>query len=715
MRLNNSIIKLNQLPLKRSLYLSCLLIMAGFFVSCTSSTKEGQLVNLKDQSVLQNIKSFHGADVELVESDAGNVLRFISREVNPVPTLVVYQGKHKWNLSKYKYLSMDINNPSKEDILVECRPVEEGWFGCGQIIPAGKTRTLRTFITRTDYPEHIQKAFIAMNGLPGGLVSMFFNVHPDSINRFSVVMISPEKGAQIEIKNIRGEGTVEMISEKMLNESYFPMIDSLGQFKHKDWVGKTTSVKALKEVEALELKDIEENKTPAQWNQYGGWLGGPILKATGHFRTEKIENKWWLVDPEGRLFWSHGMGTVDLDGYTTPITDREHYFENLPDTVKYKRFYGIETYNPKGYYKGKTIQVFSHYRWNAFQKFGEQWREKSIERAHTRLRSWGQNTIGGWSAPEVYQKSITPYTTTLELRSAPIEGSEGQWGKFPDPYHPSLPNEIKESIIINKASVSDPFCIGYFVDNELSWGDKAYLARAVISSPAHQPAKKVMAMWLKERYTTVEALNTAWKTSFTNWNDFLTSTQVPEIESEDFVKFTERLTTDYFRVIQKTLREVAPDKLYLGCRFDFHFYPSEDVSYNWLIKIAAQYCDVVSFNRYRYSAIDLVPADADKPVMIGEWHVGALDRGMLHFSLRFAEDQNHRAELYKHYLVSCLKNPHIVGAHWFEYIDEAVTGRFDGENYNTGFLDVCDRPYAEMVKASREIGSSMYEVRRQSH
>ena len=149
----------------------------------------------------------------------------------------------------------------------------------------------------------------------------------------------------------------------------------------------------------------------------------------------------------------------------------------------------------------------------------------------------------------------------------------------------------------------------------------------------------------------------------------------------------------------------------MGCRFDFHYYPVEDTTGAWAVRIAAKYCDIVSFNRYRYSAIDLVPAGADKPVIIGEWHMGALDRGMLHFSLRFTDDQKNRAEMYEYYIKTCLKNPYIVGAHWFEYGGEPTLGRFDGENYNTGFLDVCDNPYPEMIEASRKIGKSIYEFR----
>ena len=39
----------------------------------------------------------------------------------------------------------------------------------------------------------------------------------------------------------------------------------------------------------------------------------------------------------------------------------------------------------------------------------------------------------------------------------------------------------------------------------------------------------------------------------------------------------------------------------------------------------------------------------------------------------------------------------MVGAHWFQWLDEPVTGRMDGENYNIGMVDVTDLTYTGMI------------------
>ena len=99
------------------------------------------------------------------------------------------------------------------------------------------------------------------------------------------------------------------------------------------------------------------------------------------------------------------------------------------------------------------------------------------------------------------------------------------------------------------------------------------------------------------------------------------------------------------------------------------------------------------------------------PLIIGEFHFGALDRGLFHPGLRPAVTQKHRAELFRSYIEGALKNPFIVGAHWFQFHDEPTSGRFDGENYQIGLTDICDTPYPEMVRAARLVGRELYRIR----
>jgi hypothetical protein len=54
-------------------------------------------------------------------------------------------------------------------------------------------------------------------------------------------------------------------------------------------------------------------------------------------------------------------------------------------------------------------------------------------------------------------------------------------------------------------------------------------------------------------------------------------------------------------------------------------------------------------------------------------------------------NERERGIAYRYYMEQMASMPSFVGAHWFAWVDEPVTGRMDGENYSFGYLDVTDR------------------------
>lgn len=245
-----------------------------------------------------------------------------------------------------------------------------------------------------------------------------------------------------------------------------------------------------------------------------------------------------------------------------------------------------------------------------------------------------------------------------------------------------------------------------FVDNELGWGDEWSLAKAALESPADQAAKQAFLDDLREKYGTIQKLNEAWGVDHPSWEALAACRQAPEglQAKQDLGAFYSRIAEAYFRHCREAVKQVAPRNLYLGCRFA------------WVndrgARAAAKYCDVIGYNLYRDSVADFqLPAGVDKPVIIGEFHFGALDRGMFHTGLRPTTSQQDRAQAYRDYVTEALKNPVFVGSHWFQYGDQATTGRGDGENYQIGLVDICDRPYPETIEAVRQIGTSLYALR----
>ncbi len=162
---------------------------------------------------------------------------------------------------------------------------------------------------------------------------------------------------------------------------------------------------------------------------------------------------------------------------------------------------------------------------------------------------------------------------------------------------------------------------------------------------------------------------------------------------------------EYFKRTREAVKEFDKGLLYLGCRFAGNGRP-------WAVKACAKYADVVSFNIYTDTLADWrLPDGLDAPVLIGEFHFGAHDRGLFGSGLVNAGSQEGRAAALKAYVESALRNPQIVGVHWHQFSDQATSGRFDGEHFQVGWTDICDRPYPETVRALREVGYPLYETR----
>ena len=490
-------------------------------------------------------------------------------------------------------------------------------------------------------------------------------------------------------------------------EPFFPFIDSFGQYKHKDWPGKVHSLAELQARRTTEAAELAAQPGPTNWDEYGGWNGGPRRTATGFFRTEKVDGKWWLVDPAGNLFWSHGIDCVRLLD-ATPIAERETWFDDLPaDSAATHEFFGRH-FALKGHYAGHEVATFNFAGLNLQRKYGPEWRQVYPAVAHQRLRSWGLNTIGNWSDPDICRQHRTPYTDTISSSGATmITGSTGYWGKFPDVFAASFAATLRRAMASKSAtSANDPWCLGYFSDNEMSWGDATALAQAALQSPPDQAAKLEFLRVLQAKYVNIGALNAVWGTHHASWDALLASRLAPDKQKAqvDLTAFEEKLAATYFHSVREAIKSVAPHQLYLGCRFAAVNDP--------VAQAAAKDCDVVSYNLYRRTIADFQFPGGDKPLLVGEFHFGALDRGLFHTGLVPVENQRARAAAYLDYVRGALRHPEFVGTHWFQWHDEPTLGRvYDEENYQIGFVDEADTPYAETIAASRELGQEIYPTR----
>lgn len=265
----------------------------------------------------------------------------------------------------------------------------------------------------------------------------------------------------------------------------------------------------------------------------------------------------------------------------------------------------------------------------------------------------------------------------------------------------------------------NPWCVGVFIDNEKSFGRSesnearyGIVIHTLKRDGEEVPTKAAFTALMKEKYEDIAALNRVWGTEISSWDDFddgIDSTIRNDAQLADYSAMLYHYGEQYFRIVNNALDKHMPNHMYLGARFPDWGKPME------IVKAAAQHVDVMSYNVYKEGIHPQSWAfleEVDMPSIIGEFHFGARDNGLFHPGLIQAATQADRAKMYKDYMHSVIDNPYFVGAHWFQYMDSPISGRaYDGENYNVGFVNVTDTPYAPMVEAAREIHTSMYSRR----
>jgi hypothetical protein len=159
----------------------------------------------------------------------------------------------------------------------------------------------------------------------------------------------------------------------------------------------------------------------------------------------------------------------------------------------------------------------------------------------------------------------------------------------------------------------------------------------------------------------------------------------------------------FFKMVKEELTGHAPRTLYLGCRFNTA--PVE------VVTKLAEYADAISINDYSYRPNLGLARAVDKPVLLTEFHFANISGNNLGGGLRSAADGVQMGRLFRSFVEAAATHPRIVGTHWFQWNDQNVTGRHDGENYNVGFFDVADKPNGELVRAAEASGRALYQRR----
>ena len=608
------------------------LFLIGLFLNYSfwSFSYEKELIDISNSNTLNNIV-IHSGEVEIIFDEGMHRIKVSATKNNSTRFSIFLPNEHK-NLKDYVNITVDFENPTSHQsfcrmLIKDHRTEDDSWYrpnlSHNAWINPNEVRKFDALLVRHKYinkenvPSYINY-FPKMHGIPHAQMLVWFGVDVSNIQEIIFELQPKDVDQTLYINNI---SATRRASPQLLEkdpEKFFPFIDRYGQYIHEDWPGKISNDNDLIRMRIAEENDLKRHPKPLYFNEFGGWDSGPTFTSTGHFYVKKINDKWWFVDPKGKLFWSFGSTGIGYQESRIALTEKKHFYKDMPslnDPI-YGKFYrrGGESYK-----MGDDV---------LYKKYGKDYLNKykirSLERAH----SWGLNTCGGWSkAANNQPKNLRmPYTKELWVNGrklAPIY-------KLVDPFEKNFSLWVENAVKSTGEMIDDPYCIGYFCNNEIHWGkNPVAVVRDIYNCDISVASKKEL-------------------------DDFLAAKNIDikDATNEQLLSFYSYLLETYYKKCRDAIKKIAPNKLYLGSRLHDGALRKEAFS------AAAKYCDVVSVNVYEKDVKEFnVRDDRDKPFftddvpfLVGEFDFGALDRGKFFTGIGFAADQRNRGECLKYFI-----------------------------------------------------------------
>jgi hypothetical protein len=452
-------------------------------------------------------------------------------------------------------------------------------------------------------------------------------------------------------------GTINGFAQNKVDANGYHLVDARANADSKNW--KTYAAKTVDKLPGFVMA-----KEPSL-DIYGGWQINQS-KATGFFRVEQKQNRWWIIDPLGHPFIHQGVAVfragsseAQLAAMKSKYGSEENWVNQESDYLRENGFNGVGAWSAADLIKGSKkplvytviINPMGNYKSDHIKKYG------------------GKYEMAGWQGYRydlamVFDSEFDAY---LEKAVAPI---------------------VKY--------VNDKFLLGYFTDNELPWKNDAldrhlkYLGK---EEAGYLAAKK----WLDQRKGK--------------------DATIEDINEEDRLAFTGFYFETYLKKVATAIRKLDPNHLYLGCRFN---QSAEELNNPEIFKIAGKYMDIVSINHYRKWEPDQeILANwtkwSNKPFIITEWYTKGEDSGLPNKTGAGwnVPTQLDRGYFYQNFVIELLKSRACVGWHWFTYQDnDPLNLKTDPSNRdsNKGIVNSQFVPYQDLMKNMKQINTHSYQL-----
>lgn len=335
---------------------------------------------------------------------------------------------------------------------------------------------------------------------------------------------------------------------------------------------------------------------------WGGLTGsGLTTRCTGFFRIERPGERYWLVDPAGNPWFGLGVNTVFRNSKVEGITP---YLQRYGNSREGRRRaasveWGRLTDGADGAYFFNNIGGFSDT--NDL--------EKTIDNPMLEFAPYGVvlNEEPYDVAPEVrdaagrlvQRRREIPWVSALRSGNGKYLGAEVPVGSksrdgshfVGDPFDPRFRERLQRRWA-PRMHRGDPRLLYYWIGNETGLFDhplhrpqgvrdlRPYIwnlsCPADSSIDAPRCSTHALGAMLRERYMTIDRLNSAWGTRHASFDAVLAAHPQPGLSGEraceracgeDLWRFVRRLWGEWIRVTTTTVRSMDPDHLVSSPRF----------------------------------------------------------------------------------------------------------------------------------------------------
>ena len=400
-----------------------------------------------------------------------------------------------------------------------------------------------------------------------------------------------------------------------------------------------------------------------------------VADTNAPFSIHEREGISWLTRPDGGRFFSLGVCCVN---------------QGKP-CEKFK------STNP-GY------AAFQHY------ENSNRWAEATLQR----LKSWSFTTVGGWSDYPALQQCDDADMAFIPVLAVGMTCG-APWKDMWDTNIIARMYQVARDQILPLRD--DPRLLGYYSDNEMGWWNATLFKMTLEQAPSSGQRQRLLQL-LRETY-------------HTNWSELHKDFEPEGVGSfaeldqhgmlylrpgsqgiRVYRRFLGLMAERYYSLAREIIRTYDSRGLILGDRYQSFYYPE-------VARTAAPFVDAVSMNlnaawndgTFPRFYLDALHALSGKPVIVSEFYMAARQNrsGNKNDSSTFpvVTTQKERAAGFRNTVEALLRTPYVVGADWFQYYDEPTHGRFDGENYDFGLVDIHNRPYEPLTAVAQTLDPTL--------